>query len=71
MTLSETFAHPTPQGNADASRRGDLLRLAFMLMLFANVALGLMLAARAPGSPLAEGPVATQWHGNSVGVIAR
>ena len=65
MPLAETQVRPLPLRST--ASRGDILRLAFLLMLFANVVLGPMLAARAPGLPLAEGPVAVQWHGNAVG----
>lgn len=44
---------------------GDLLRTALILTIFAVVALGLMLAAATPGSPLAQGAyTGIEWHGN-------
>ncbi|PZX15734.1 hypothetical protein LX81_02366 [Palleronia aestuarii] len=73
MTYADTF-HPTPTAPRKSAfeGRGDLIRVALILMLFLNVSLAVMLAARAPGSDWQATPApAVQWHGNSTGAPSR
>ncbi len=67
MTSSTTLHSPANFGTArHTDRRGDLTRLALLLMIFLNAVLGVTLLARDPASPLSVSvqPDIT-WHGNA------
>ncbi len=62
-TATPAFS-PIPRARSGA--RGDLTRLALLLMIFLNATLGLALLAREPGSDwAATGAADVAWHGNS------
>jgi hypothetical protein len=69
MTFFDTHA---PARSTASPARDDLIRTALILMLFATLALGIMLAAGAPGSPLAPSVHTGEvWHGNVASSTAK
>ncbi len=62
MTFFDINAAP---GHAHSPARDDLVRLALALLIFAALAVGIMLATGLPGAPFAAQPhTGVEWHGN-------
>ncbi len=62
MTFFDTHAAP---GRTHSPARDDLVRLGLIGMIFATLAIGIMLATGLPGAPFAAQPdTGIDWHGN-------